>query len=405
MTKENQITSESLLLMTEMQAEIFAVESYLNENYQFRRNVLNGKVEFCTTNEEGTTNHWHVLTQELLNGIVRKAKKDGIGDKKSPRQNIEEFIFSDASAEYDPIREYLTHLPSWDGKNHVEELFSRIPGITSEQLGWCATWLRSAVAHWMGMDSLHANECVPVLIGAQGCGKSTFAYRILPEQLREYYLDHINFANKFDSEMALTHNLIVNIDEFANMGPSQQGKLKQTLSKVKVNGRPIFGKAQEDRRRYASFLATTNDTHPLCDSTGSRRYICIRIHNGQFIDNATPINHDQLFAQLLHELHEECLPYWFGNDEVLRIQQANLPYFRSDDMEGMIISCFHLPEEDEKAEWVSNKTIVNVLCERYPNLQITNQTRIRIGQTLRFLGCQSKRMGSGVKYQLIPIAA
>ena len=38
--------------------------------------------------------------------------------------------------------------------------------------------------------------------------------------------------------MALTHNLFVNVDEFANMGPSQQGRLKQILSKVKVNGRP-----------------------------------------------------------------------------------------------------------------------------------------------------------------------
>lgn len=53
--------------------------------------------------------------------------------------------------------------------------------------------------------------------------------------------------------MALTHNLLVNIDELANITVAQQGKLKQTLSKVKVNGRPIFGKSQADRRRYASF--------------------------------------------------------------------------------------------------------------------------------------------------------
>ena len=33
----------------------------------------------------------------------------------------------------------------------------------SEQLAWLSTWIRSAVAHWLGMDTLHCNECVPVL--------------------------------------------------------------------------------------------------------------------------------------------------------------------------------------------------------------------------------------------------
>lgn len=120
--------------------------------------------------------------------------------------------------------------------------------------------------------------------------------------------------------MALTHNLLVNIDEFANMKGSQQGKLKQTLSKVKVNGRPIFGKAQEDRRRYASFLATTNDEHPLCDPTGSRRYLCLHIRKKALIDNDSPINYAQLYVQVLHELREDKIPYWFSNDDVQRIQ-------------------------------------------------------------------------------------
>ena len=136
--------------------------------------------------------------------------------------------------------------------------------------------------------------------------------------------------------MALTHNLLVNIDEFANMGASQQGRLKQTLSKVKVNGRPIYGTSQEDRVRYASFIATTNDQHPLCDSTGSRRFLCLQIRKGLLIDNLTPINHAQLYAQVLHELRVEQVPYWFTNDEVARIQAANMPYLRSDDMEWLL---------------------------------------------------------------------
>ena len=117
------------------------------------------------------------------------------------------------------------------------------------------------------MDLLHGNECVPTLIGAQGCGKTTFFHRLLPPELREYYLDHLNLSNKFDKEMALTNNLIVNLDELEALRPSQHAALKQTLSKSKVNGRPIYGASQEDRPRYALFVSTTNNLHPLPPSS------------------------------------------------------------------------------------------------------------------------------------------
>ena len=158
-------------MMAGNQSAIYQVESFLEEFYLFRRNVLNGKTEFFCINPE--EKNWKVLTAEAFNSIVRRAKKLGIGEKKSPRQDIEEYIKSDAVPVFDPIQEYMNKLPKWDGKNHVAALFGRIPGLTSEQLGWCATWFRSAVAHWLQMDMLHGNEAVPVLIGQQGCGKST----------------------------------------------------------------------------------------------------------------------------------------------------------------------------------------------------------------------------------------
>ena len=83
--------------------------------------------------------------------------------------------------------------------------------------------------------------------------------------------------------MALTNNLLVNLDELEAIRPSQHAALKQTLSKAKVNGRPIYGASQEDRPRFASFVATTNNPHPLTDATGSRRYICLSIPKGQLM--------------------------------------------------------------------------------------------------------------------------
>ena len=139
-----------------------AVELFLNENYCFRRNVLNGKVEFAV---KGDTADWRPLTQEALNSIVRRAKKEQVCEKGSPKTEIHEFVHSEDVCQYDPIGDFLTHLPAWDGQNRIGQLFSRLPGITSEQQAFLATWLRSAVAHWLQMDTLHGNECVPTLIG------------------------------------------------------------------------------------------------------------------------------------------------------------------------------------------------------------------------------------------------
>ena len=379
-----------------------AVELFLNENYCFRRNVLNGKVEFA---EKSDTENWRPLTQEALNSIIRRAKKEQICEKGSPKTEIMEFVYSEDVPVYNPIGDYLKQLPRWDGKNHIGQLFGRLPGITTEQLGFLATWLLSAVAHWLQMDTLHGNECVPTLIGAQGCGKTTFFHRLLPTELRQYYLDHLNLSNKFDKEMALTNNLLVNLDELDAIRPSQHAALKQTLSKSKVNGRPIYGCSQEDRPRFASFVATTNNPHPLTDATGSRRYICLLIPDGQYIDNSGEIDYGQLYAQVLHELTVAKTPYWFSNDEVARIQQLNQNYLLKKDISEMVEICFRKPKEGEVGKLMNSKMLLEHIQHAYPSIDISHGNKVRVGQAMKTLGYESTDHSNIPFYKVIPLKA
>lgn len=380
-----------------------AVELFLQENYQFRRNILNGKVEYVILNpEQADVQHvWRPLTPEALNSIVRKGKQEKI-TKGSPKTDIVEVIHSDATPNYNPIWEYLDNLPKWDGQNHLAKLFSRLPGISSEQLDFLVIWFRSAVAHWLQKDTLHGNECAPTLIGAQGCGKSTFLARLLPPELREYYLDHLNLSNKFDKEMALTNNLIVNLDELDAIRPSQQAALKQTLSKSKVNGRPIYGCSQDDRARYASFVATTNNRHPLSDVTGSRRYICIEIPQGQYIDNSGDIDYQQLYAQILYEVNELKAPYWFNNDQVARIQDINLDYTDQKDMAEIVEACFRKPKEGEKVKSLNSKQILEQIRKEYPSVKSDHSTKIHLGYAMKDLGFNHTERGHVKFYEVIP---
>ena len=397
--------SNSTMNEHETSTNVLGIEVFLNERYLFRHNVLNGKTEFAKKLEDGTVTEYRVLTQKALNSILIQAKREDVFEEGGSKSDIQEYINSEEVEDYDPIQHYLNNLPAWDGKNHVARLFSRLPGISSEQLNFLTIWMRSTVAHWLQMDVEHGNECVPTLIGAQGCGKTTFLRRLLPLHLREYYLDHLNLSNKFDKEMALSNNLLVNLDELEAISPSQQAQLKQTLSKSKVNGRPIYGASQEDRPRYASFVATTNNPHPLTDPTGSRRYICMTIPEGQYIDNTGDIDYEQVYAQVLHELREDKAPYWFNNEEVTRIQQLNQEYMEVKDMAELVEICFRKPNEGEKVKTMSSTEMLKIIQSKYTSLEINHKTKVHLANAMKELGYESKEYHHSAQYYAIPLAA
>ena len=378
MSKKTLINGETLSVSLET---TLAVEQFLNENYIFRRNVLNGKVEFLTKSPEsdadqtsGDLPSWRPLTQEALNSIIRRAKKEQVCEKGSPKTEIMEFVHSEDVPEHNPISYYLSNLPKWDGQNHIAKIFGRLPGITSEQQGFLATWLRSAVAHWLQMDTQHGNECVP-----------------------------LNLSNKFDKEMALTNNLLVNLDELEAIRPSQHAALKQTLSKSKVNGRPIYGSSQEDRPRFASFVATTNNPHPLTDPTGSRRYICLTIPDGLYIDNTGEIDYGQLYAQVVYELKVAKTPYWFSNEEVARIQELNQNYLEQKDIAEMVEVCFRKPKEGEAARMMNSKMLLLQIQKDYPSVEINHGNKVRIGKAMSSLGYESADHSNVPYYKVIPL--
>ena len=258
------------------------------------------------------------------------------------------------------------------------------------------------VAHWQGKQSLTGNALVPLLIGRQGCGKSSFCRILLPKELRDYYNDRINFKNETDLNLGLTSFALINIDEFDKTTARQQILLKYLLSTADVKFRPPYGKAYKQYRRYASFIGTTNQPKPLTDPTGSRRFVCVEVTD--LIDFTDNLEHEQIFAQLKAEI-EQGRRYFLNDEEIALLIEENERFQRIDSLEEMIASLFRKPEGSEMGTWYSAAEVLEKLQVRYGKGSLKNYSPEKVGNCLssRRFSFESEHKRKGNCYLMVEV--
>ena len=90
---------------------MLACESFLHENYLFRRNVLNGKVEFQTLSADGKpSGDYRPLTTQALNSIILRAKREEVCEQGNPKGDIQEIVNSEEVPQYNPVQSFLDSL-------------------------------------------------------------------------------------------------------------------------------------------------------------------------------------------------------------------------------------------------------------------------------------------------------
>ena len=370
----------------------FKTEAYMKEHYTLRLNVMTGTPEY-RMNAVGYG--FQPLDQAARNTMAIKALKAGV---ESWDKDLNRYIDSNLIPKYYPMEDYLRHLPKWNGKHdYVGELARRVKTDNKHWENDFHTWMLSMVAQWMGKDRQHGNAIVPLLIGPQGSGKTTFCRRLLPEYLQVYFNDRLSMKNDNDIFLAMSGYALINIDEFDAMSKNQQPILKYLISKHDIKFRPPYGKVMEERQRFASFIATTNNRRPLVDPTGSRRFICVYADE---IDNTGLINYDQLYAQLYTEL-QQGHRYWFEDEENARIMQQNEQFQQVSSYEQMITLTYLAPEETpEDTKYVLLQDIMKHLEKSFPTFTIGRSTDIELGRRLTKMGYDNKRRNKGSAFRV-----
>ena len=370
----------------------FKTEAYMKEHYTLRLNVMTGTPEY-RMNAVGYG--FLPLDQAARNTMAIKALKAGV---ESWDKDLNRYIDSNLIPKYYPMEDYLRHLPKWNGKHdYVGELARRVKTDNKHWENDFHTWMLSMVAQWLGKDRQHGNAIVPLLIGPQGSGKTTFCRRLLPEYLQMYFNDRLSMKNDNDIFLAMSGYALINIDEFDAMSKNQQPILKYLISKHDIKFRPPYGKVMEERQRFASFIATTNNRRPLVDPTGSRRFICVYADE---IDNSGLINHDMLYAQLYTEL-QQGRPYWFEDEDNVRIMQQNEQFQQINNYEQMIALTYLAPEDTpEDTKYVLLQDIMKHLEKSFPTFSIGRSTDMELGRRLTKMGYDNKRRNKGSAFRV-----
>ena len=340
---------------------------YLKLHYAFRYNLLTERTECARLDTEKADEAHHLtytpVDSRTLNGIALSAIENGV---ECWDRDIKRYVESDHVQAYHPFELYFRNLPEWDGKDRITELARRV----SDKDVWVRAfhrWMLAVTAQWTGSGDRgrRANSVAPLLVSpTQGLGKSTFCRMLLPKELRDYFTESFDLTNTSSAENKLASYGLINLDEFDRLPASRMPQLKNLMQMEDLRVRRAYCRSTEALPRIASFIGTSNRRDLLTDLSGSRRFICVEVEHA--IDCTTPIDHAQLYAQLLHELNsgERC---WFSKAEEAEIQTANRPFYRITPAEELISSCFAFAEAGEQgARLMSAADIYTVLKKKNP---------------------------------------
>ena len=335
------------------------VTAFLTSRYRFRFNVLTEETEVTNiaNNIPDTHLRYAKVDERWMNTLSMEAIETGID---CWDRDIQRFVRSRRISEYHPFTAYFEQLPEWDGTDRVSALARRV----SDNPVWVNgfhRWMLGLSAQWMQFhpdtnnanraNSINrANSVAPLLVSSrQGLGKSTFCRLLMPDALKAYYTESYDLSSPASAEAKLAAYGLINLDEFDKLSASKMPLLKNLMQASALNIRKAYKRSASVLPRIASFIGTSNREDLLVDRTGSRRFLCVSLEHA--IDCVTPVEYEQLYAQLKAELLSGERS-WFNKEEEQAIQQHNALFYKHIPEEEVFRLCFRFATQEDHPQEV-----------------------------------------------------
>lgn len=263
---------------------------------KFALNQFAGRGEILGTlpwSKDGTRRLWSDTDSNGLYWYLEKAYNI------TGRGNIDAALDIHAATHaFNEVQNYINRL-SWDGVPRLDTLFIEYLGAEDDPAGYCRAVCRkaftAAIARAMVPGSKY--DCMLILCGSQGLGKST----LLDRMSKGWFNDSIRtFEGKEASEL-LQGVWLVEVAELDAFRRTDVARIKQFLSLRADRYRAAYGRNVRELPRCCVFFGTCNQMDFLQDTTGNRRFWPVDVgeqpHNKNVWNDLTDDVIDQIWAE------------------------------------------------------------------------------------------------------------
>lgn len=197
----------------------------------------------------------------------------------SPAKTKDALLAVASERAYHPVKEYLDHLPIWDGVKRVDTLLTDYLGAEDSEYARAVIRKTLVAAVARIYQSGTKFDSVLILNGPQGIGKSTLFAKLAGA----WFSDSLTLTDMRDKSgpEKLQGYWILELGELAGMKKTDVETVKSFLSRVDDKYRASYGLNVESHPRQCVIVGSTNtESGFLRDITGNRRFWPVRV-NGQ----------------------------------------------------------------------------------------------------------------------------